>query len=170
MVEVLPRLRRFARMLTGDPDHADDLVQETCLRALNNLDQWQSGTRLDSWMYRIAQNQWYDQRRAGRVRGQNVEIDDAVQLVGSDGRSITEDRLTLAAVSRKIADLPEDQQLLIALICVDGLSYKEAAAAVTTTDVTNAVGAGKTSGLHDGGARTRPLPNTGSWPGWPRSM
>ena len=128
MVEVLPRLRRFARMLTGDPDHADDLVQETCLRALNNLDQWQSGTRLDSWMYRIAQNQWYDQRRAGRVRGQNVEIDDAVQLVGSDGRSITEDRLTLAAVSRKIADLPEDQQLLIALICVDGLSYKEAAA------------------------------------------
>ena len=76
MVELLPRLRRFAVALTGDLDQADDLVQETCMRALSRVEQWQPGTRLDSWMYRIAQNLWLDRmrakqsaRRAGGCRG-----------------------------------------------------------------------------------------------------
>ena len=69
IVEFLPRLRRFSHALTGDPDKGDDLVQETCARALSRLDQWEAGTRLDSWMFRIAQNIWFDQRRAHKVRG-----------------------------------------------------------------------------------------------------
>src|SRR5947208_14365977 len=68
MVEILPRLRRFAVALTGDLDQGDDLVQETCMRALSRVDQWQPGTRLDSWMYRIAQNLWLDRMRAKKVR------------------------------------------------------------------------------------------------------
>ncbi len=127
IVEFLPRLRRFSQALTGDRDKGDDLVQETCARALSRADQWEPGTRLDSWMFRIAQNIWLDQRRAHKVRGDAVDIDEAYDVAGEDGREVVESRLTLIEVSRGIAQLPADQQVIIALICVDGLSYKEAA-------------------------------------------
>jgi RNA polymerase sigma-70 factor (ECF subfamily) len=130
MVELLPRLRRFAYALTGNMDRADDLVQETCARALANADQWQAGTRLDSWMYRIAQNLWFDRMRATKVRGEVVDVDTAVDLVGADGRDVTESRLTLQVVSKSIAQLPPDQQLVIAHVCIDGMSYKDAAEAL----------------------------------------
>jgi RNA polymerase sigma-70 factor, ECF subfamily len=127
IVDFLPRLRRFSYALTGDADKGDDLVQETCARALSRLNQWEPGTRLDSWMFRIAQNIWLDQRRAHKVRGDAVEIDQAYDIPGADGRDLTENLLTLQEVSKGIAKLPGDQQILIALVCVDGLSYKEAA-------------------------------------------
>lgn len=130
MVELLPRLRRFAYALTGNLDKADDLVQETCARALASADQWQAGTRLDSWMYRIAQNLWFDRMRATKVRGEVVDVDTATDLVGSDGRDVTESRLTLQVVAKSIAQLPADQQLVIAHVCIDGLSYKDAAEAL----------------------------------------
>ena len=127
IVDFLPRLRRFSYALTGDSDKGDDLVQETCARALSRLDQWIPGTRLDSWMFRIAQNIWLDQRRAHKVRGDSVDIDQAYDIAGADGREVTEISLTLKEVSKGIAGRPSDQQVLIALVCVDGLSYKEAA-------------------------------------------
>lgn len=127
MVELLPRLRRFAVALTGDLDQADDLVQEACMRALSRVEQWQPGTRLDSWMYRIAQNLWLDRMRAKKVRGEQVDVESAEALAGPDGRVVVESRLTLNAVSAAMAQLPDEQRLLIALVCIDGLSYKEAA-------------------------------------------
>src|SRR6476661_10440393 len=90
MVEFLPRLRRFAIALTGDLDQGDDLVQETCLRALSRVDQWQPGTRLDSWMYRIAQNIWLDRTRAKKVRGVQVDVEAAEALAGPNGREVVE--------------------------------------------------------------------------------
>src|SRR4029077_17443963 len=65
---LVPRLRRFALSVTGNRSDADDLVQDTLERALRHLDQWQQGTRLDSWMFRIAQNLFIDGRRAARRR------------------------------------------------------------------------------------------------------
>ena len=127
MVELLPRLRRFAVALTGDLDQADDLVQETCMRALSRVEQWQPGTRLDSWMYRIAQNLWLDRMRAKKVRGEQVDVEAAEALTGPDGRDVVESRLTLEAVSAAMAHLTNEQRVLIALVCIDGLSYKEAA-------------------------------------------
>jgi RNA polymerase sigma-70 factor (ECF subfamily) len=127
MVELLPRLRRFAVALTGDLDQADDLVQEACMRALSRVEQWQPGTRLDSWMYRIAQNLWLDRMRAKKVRGEQVDVESAEALAGPDGREVVESRLTLNAVSAAMAYLPNEQRMLIALVCIDGLSYKEAA-------------------------------------------
>jgi RNA polymerase sigma-70 factor, ECF subfamily len=124
LIDLIPRLRRFAAALTGDLDQADDLVQDTCARALSRRDQWQDGTRLDSWMYRIAQNLWLDQMRAKKTRGTHVEADD---ISGTDGRTVVENRLSLAAVSAAMAKLPEDQRLLVALVCIDGVSYKQAA-------------------------------------------
>lgn len=127
MVKFLPRLRKFAYALSGNADQGDDLVQETCMRALARADQWQPGTRLDSWMYRIAQNLWLDRMRAAKVRGTVIDVDSLADLSGSDGRQVTESRLALAEVQRGIACLSPEQQVLIALVCVDGLSYKEAA-------------------------------------------
>ena len=127
IVEFLPRLRRFAYVLTGDVDKGDDLVQETCLRALSRLDQLEPGTRLDSWMFRIAQTRWFDRLRAQKVRGEALNLDSAHDVPGEDGRRTTESRLTLNKVLEGIAQLSPEQRVLIALIAVDGRSYKEAA-------------------------------------------
>ena len=61
---LLPRLWRFCLVLSGNRSVADDLVQATCLRALEREDQFQPGTRFDSWMYRIMRNMWIDETRA----------------------------------------------------------------------------------------------------------
>jgi RNA polymerase sigma-70 factor, ECF subfamily len=127
MVEFLPRLRRFAYALTGDSDLGDDLVQETCMRALSRVDQFQSGTRLDSWMFRIAQNIWLDKARSRKARGEVLGLEAASNVSLTDGRDVVESRLSLQVVNRAISQLPADQQVLLALVCVEGLSYKETA-------------------------------------------
>jgi RNA polymerase sigma-70 factor (ECF subfamily) len=127
MVAVLPRLRRFAYALTGSTEQGDDLVQETCLRALSRVERWQPGSRLDSWMYRIAQNIWLDRMRANKVRGEVVDVDAVEQMPGLDGRDVTESQLTLEAVDAALQRLPPEQRAVIALVCIEGVSYKEAA-------------------------------------------
>jgi RNA polymerase sigma-70 factor, ECF subfamily len=128
IVELLPRLRRFSYALAGDPEKGDDLVQEGCARAFARLDQWQPGTRLDSWMFRIIHNIWIDQKRASRVRGVVVDLDAARELRGLDGRDVVESRLTLKRVLNAMAKLPQEQQELIALVCIEGVSYQDASA------------------------------------------
>jgi len=130
MVELLPRLRRFAYALSGTMEAADDLVQEACVRALAKADQWDTSTRLDSWMYRIAQNAWYDKLRSTRSRGEVLDSEAAADVVDLDGRDVTESRLTLAAVVKCIGKLPADQQLVLLMVCIDGLSYKDTADAL----------------------------------------
>jgi RNA polymerase sigma-70 factor (ECF subfamily) len=128
MVAVLPRLRRFAYALTGNTEQGDDLVQDACLRALSRVDLWQPGTRLDSWMYRIAQNIWLDRLRANKVRGEVVDIDAmAAGMAGPDGRVVAESELTLQAVVAAMGRLPAEQRTMVALVCIEGASYKEAA-------------------------------------------
>jgi RNA polymerase sigma-70 factor (ECF subfamily) len=126
MLAVLPRLRRFALALTGKAPDADDLVQDTVERALRNLDRWTPGTRMDSWMFRIAQNLWIDTLRSRRVRGQAVSVDE-VDIVGADGARDAEARLTLSQTRQALAKLPEEQRVVVALVLIDGMSYREAA-------------------------------------------
>ena len=130
LVKLLPRLERFAYALTGSLDQGDDLVQESCARALERKEQWQTGTRLDSWMFRIVRNIWIDNRRANKVRGEPVDIDTVYDLSGVDGRTVTDARMTLETVGRAMEELPEEQRLVIALVCIDGLAYREAAEVV----------------------------------------
>jgi len=132
MVALLPRLRRFARGLTGVADQADDLVQAACERALTRIDQWQPGTRLDSWMFRIVQTIWLDDRRAVKVRTGEGRIDPEMaedELAFDGGRGL-EAHMTYEAVRAAMATLPEDQRAVLVLVCVEGQSYKEAAAAL----------------------------------------
>ncbi len=102
-------------------------MQEGCLRAFARLDQWQPGTRLDSWMFRIIHNIWIDQKRASKVRGAVVDLDDAPELMGMDGRDVVERRLTLNRVLEAMAELPQEHRELIALVSIEGVSYQEAA-------------------------------------------
>jgi RNA polymerase sigma-70 factor, ECF subfamily len=126
LCQFTPRLRRFALTLTGSQVDADDLVQSTFERALVCLQQWEPGTRLDSWLYRIAQNLWIDQRRRMRVRGTTESADDMV-LPGEDGREVNERNLMVRDAMRALAALPEEQQVVLALVSIEGLSYEEAA-------------------------------------------
>ena len=125
MVKFLPRLRRFVSALTRGVDAGDDLIQETYVRALSHLDQWQPGTRLDSWMFRIAQNLWIDHKRAEQTRGVAVDIEVIDHLLSCDGRVVAENRLALQKLRNDIAQLSPEQRSVIRLVCEYGLSYKE---------------------------------------------
>ena len=126
IVTLLPRMRRFAYSLTGSKDDGDDIVQAACERALGRLHQWQPGTRLDSWMFRIIQTIWIDRLRSRRVRGEDQSPDMIESLIGEDGRRLTEARLMLRRVRQAIDQLPEDQRSVLVLVAVDGLTYREA--------------------------------------------
>ena len=127
IVALLPRLRRFARVLTRSPADADDLVQLTVERALVNARKWSPGTRLDSWMFRIMKNAWIDEARA-RSRRAAVFLDETSgETAGVDGAQAMQTRLEAQEVERAMARLPEEQRLAVALVLVEGLSYQEAA-------------------------------------------
>jgi RNA polymerase sigma-70 factor (ECF subfamily) len=129
LIAVLPRLRRFARGLSGSAVDADDLVQAACERALARRHQFQEGTRFDSWMFRIVQTIWIDQIRSREVRKQDSDYGE--DRLGTDEpvRRV-EARLALSEVRRAVDRLPPDQRTVLLLVTVDGLSYKEAAAVV----------------------------------------
>ena len=129
LIAVLPRLRRFARGLTGSVAEADDLVQAACERALARREQFQEGTRFDSWMFRIVQTIWIDQLRSRRVRKEEVDVAEA--RIGSDEPvRRAEARLALDEVRHAVDRLPPDQRTALLLVTVEGLSYKEAAEVV----------------------------------------
>jgi len=127
MIAVLPQLRRFAYGLTGSIPDGDDLVQATCERAIANLDKWEVGTRLDSWMYRIAQNLHRNALRDRRSRADKLAALGRDMETSTDGRRQQEERATLAAVRRFVDQLPEDQRTVMLLVCVEGRSYREVA-------------------------------------------
>ena len=129
LVELLPRLRRFALGLTGNPDTADDLVQAGCERALARRGQWQPGTRLDSWMYKIMQNLWIDQVRA-KHETTLAEPEDIEKVPDRDVARGTQSSIELEQVMRAMQTLPPPMRAVLALVCIEDLSYKEAAEAL----------------------------------------
>lgn len=129
LVALLPRLRRFARSLCGDATLADDLVQHACERALKARDQWQEGTRLDAWVFCILRNLWIDGVRARRER-EAASVEEAEAVMGEDGRRVAHAALAAGATLRALASLAEDHRQVLTLVCVDELSYREAADAL----------------------------------------
>ena len=127
IVSFLPRLRRFARSLTRDPDRADDLVQAACQRALERLDQVRQGTRLDSWRYRIRYTRWIDKVRRGKTRTANLVV-----LTNEDAPFLVDDQVgkDLAAaldIKKALEALPAEHHAAVTLVSVEGYSYEEAA-------------------------------------------
>jgi RNA polymerase sigma-70 factor (ECF subfamily) len=127
LVQLLPRLRRFAFALARDGTDADDLVQAAIERALKSRSQWQQGTRLDSWLYRILRNIWIDAGRS-KSRKMKVEVDaEAGESVGHDPRSAIDAAIDLRKIMRSMSQLPNEQREVVALILIEGLGYREAA-------------------------------------------
>jgi RNA polymerase sigma-70 factor (ECF subfamily) len=125
LVELIPQLRRFARALTHSHADADDLAQATIEKALVHQASWRRGSRLDSWLYRIAQNLWRDELRAHRRRSE--PLDSVAEMAGEDGRETFHRRLEAQEVAQAFAQLPEEQRLVMTLVVLDGMSYQQAA-------------------------------------------
>jgi RNA polymerase sigma-70 factor (ECF subfamily) len=124
---LLPRLRRFAHGLSRNSADADDLTQMTIERALRSKAQWQPGTRLDSWLYRIMRNLWIDTARS-RGRKERLEAPaDEAEALGHDPRAGIEASIDLARVMAAMDQLPGEQREVIALILIEGFGYREAA-------------------------------------------
>ncbi len=125
LVELLPRLRRFASVLTKSHDDAEDVVQAAVERALRHADSWQQGTRLDSWLYRIMQNLWRDELRAHRRRAEPLESH--ADIAGADGREVTMRHIQTSEARQALDELPEEQRVVVALVVLDGMSYQQTA-------------------------------------------
>jgi RNA polymerase sigma factor (sigma-70 family) len=124
---MMPRLKRFAHALNRAPADADDLVQTAVERALKARDQWQAGTRLDSWLFRIVRNAWIDTARSRARAAQTFVAEEAGAQVGVDGRPGIEARIELGQVMRAMDRLPDEQREAVALVLIEGLAYREAA-------------------------------------------
>jgi RNA polymerase sigma-70 factor, ECF subfamily len=127
LLALVPRLRRLARVLTGNLADADDVAQASLEKAMRNLDQWQPGTNLDRWLFAIARNVWIDDRRRVHNRAQHDDIGEMIDLVGDDGVATLEQRSRDRAVRRAMDHLPEEQRVLIGLVVMEGYAYREAA-------------------------------------------
>jgi RNA polymerase sigma factor (sigma-70 family) len=122
---LLPRLRRFAHALSHNSADADDLTQATIERALKSRDQWQPGTRLDSWSYRIMRNLWIDMARAKSRRTAREAPEEEGLDVGEDRRDAMDAAVDLHRIMDAMARLPDEQREVIALILVEGFGYRE---------------------------------------------
>src|SRR3954447_4101132 len=115
LTALLPRMRRFAHTLSRNGTDADDLTQMTIERALRSRDQWQPGTRLDSWVYRIMRNLWIDTAR-GRSRKERGEAPaEEGERLGVHPTRAIHASIELARVMAAMERLPDEQREVVAL-------------------------------------------------------
>jgi RNA polymerase sigma-70 factor (ECF subfamily) len=126
----LPRLWRYGLVLSGNRDTAEELVQATCVRALERPHQFVAGTRLDRWLVSILHSIWLNEVRSRKVRqGQGLVDADAVLVF--DGLRQTETNILAGQVLREVQGLPEAQRETVYLVYVEGMTYREAAETLT---------------------------------------
>ena len=127
LIEVLPRLRRFAISLTGSRDRGDDLVQTACAKAMAGRKTWRQETRFDAWIFRILRNAWIDELRRRSAEGQPADLDDHEAAASTDGEALAVNRITLDSVLTAVKALPPDQRDVVVLVCVEEFTYAEVA-------------------------------------------
>ncbi|AZV39790.1 DNA-directed RNA polymerase sigma-E/Sigma-24/FecI [Komagataeibacter xylinus NBRC 15237] len=126
MLSLLPQLRGFARFLTGQPAAADDLVQETVLRALGALEQFTPGTSMKAWLYTIARNLFYEQARKGR-RERDVMSDYALRPDQAESDTGAGEADVLRDLNGAIWQLTPRLREALVLVGVQEMTYAEAA-------------------------------------------
>jgi RNA polymerase sigma-70 factor (ECF subfamily) len=122
IVELIPRLRRYARALSGDRAAADDLVQDTLERAWAKLHLYRRGTDLRAWLFTVMHNVYVNQLRAARPVAQ---LDEDMPELSQPGRE--SDGLELRDLDLAIRRLPPDQREVLLLVVLEDMSYEEAA-------------------------------------------
>jgi RNA polymerase sigma-70 factor (ECF subfamily) len=133
LVAAIPRLRRYARVLTGDAARADDLVQDTLARAWDKRRLWRTGSDLRAWLFTIMHNVFINQRALARRDQQQVSLDD-----GGEGdeawqipvRAGQYTRVELLELVEHVGRLPADQREVLLLAAVEELKYEEIALAL----------------------------------------
>src|ERR1700753_3432105 len=105
----LPRLWRYALTLTRKSSGAEDLVQATCLRAIERADQFLPGTKLDRWLFTILRSIWLNQVRGERLREGEGRVD-AEATLWFDGAREAESNIFVAEVLKKLSGLPAAQR------------------------------------------------------------
>jgi RNA polymerase sigma-70 factor, ECF subfamily len=124
MVELLPNLRAFARSLCPNPARADDLVQDSIVKALANLDRFEPGSNLRAWMFTILRNTFYSDLRKSRREVEDVDGEHAARL--ADRRSQM-GAVDLEDFKRAFAQLSADHREVLTLVGAFGVAYEEAA-------------------------------------------
>jgi len=122
----LTRLWRYGLMLSGRRDTAEDLVQATCVRALERGGQFEAGSRLDRWLFSILRSIWLNEVRARRIR-QGEGIVEAQSSLVFDGLREIETNILARQVLTEVERLPRVQGETLFLVYVEGLTYREAA-------------------------------------------
>lgn len=124
LVTAIPNLRAFAVSLCGNPDRADDLVQETLVKAWANLASFAEGTNLTAWLFTILRNIYYSEFRKRRREAPDPDGAIAARLIAPDSQHAHMDLLDLRDALQK---LPLDQREALILVAASGMSYEEAA-------------------------------------------
>ena len=125
MLGAVPSLRAFAISLSGNVDRADDLVQETLLRAMANIDSFQPGTNMSAWLFTILRNLF---RSEYRKRRREVEDTDGSYADTLKSHPEQQSRVEFEEFRTALAKLPQDQREALLLVGASGFSYEEAAA------------------------------------------
>src|SRR3982750_2752227 len=117
LLAAIPRLRRYARVLTGDASRADDLVQETLARGWEKRRLWAAGTDLRAWLFTIMHNVFVNQRATARRDSQSVSLDDDDNMVARElsVRPNQQLRVELTEIMRELARLPMEQREVLIL-------------------------------------------------------
>ena len=124
IVELLPNLRAFARTVSNDPSKADDLVHDTIVKALANLDSFEFGTNLQAWLFTILRNHYYTEVRKRRREVEDVDGVRASRLVSKPSQL---DHLAVNDFKTALATLPDEQREALVLVGGSGFSYEKAA-------------------------------------------
>jgi RNA polymerase sigma-70 factor, ECF subfamily len=124
LVKTIPSLRAFAISLTQNNDRADDLVQETLVKAWDKQSSFQPGTNLKAWLFTILRNEFYSQMRK---RGREVQDSDGSLTASVAIHPGQQGSIDLKDFRKALEQLPEDQREAIVLIGASGFSYEEAA-------------------------------------------
>ena len=131
LVAAIPRLRRYARVLTGEATRADDLVQDTLARAWEKRALWQAGTDLRAWLFTVMHNVFVNQRALARREARNVSLDadsepgDVWQIAV---RPSQQAHVELVEILQQLGRLPPEQREVLVLAAVEEMKYEEIAA------------------------------------------
>ncbi len=125
LVQSIPSLRAFAISLCHNRTEADDLVQETLIKAWNGLNSFEEGTNLKAWLFKILRNNFYNDLRKQRQRNDYARSTDELQFIVPPAQ---DKKLEFADLVEGLRVLPADQREALILVTVENMSYEEAAA------------------------------------------